>query len=315
MSTTVSSSEEKKKVKIEEGGEKKKEERSYGGYVFGGVLTLIVSYFYKKRQENKEREALLEQYEDARIVVPEEISELRSANTFMPEDFERFGAHILRKYGRSGEMRSDRFFAELFETDEDLTKRCFPSIQKQGYIYGAHVIRRLINYLEQKEQKELSTMELLAVLSLIVQAGAERRAECFYKMFEMSGVDPKERDVLIDLTHAFLRTFQFPAAMIVMEEPQEIKYVSQHHYHMASASEKVDEAIDVWEQENCTDLDSDMDRFMSVLLDRPMCLWGTCYTEAGRQRLKIREAKKKGKILDAQGEEALVDEEKSVAKN
>ena len=246
---------------------------------------------------------MLEEYEDARVVVPEEINELRSANAFMPEDFERFGAYVLRKYGRTGEMQSERFFSELFESDEDLTKRCFPSIEKQGYIHGAHVIRRLINYLEQKERKKLSTMELLSVLSLIVQAGAERRAQCFYNMYEMSGVDANERDVLIDLTHAFLRTFQFPAAMIVMEEPQEIKYVSRHHYHVASASEKVDEAVDVWEEEKRTDLDNDLDRFMSILLDRPMCLWGTCYTEVGRQRLKIREAKKKGKILEEKEEE------------
>jgi hypothetical protein len=275
----------------------KQKEKSYGGYVFGGVLTLIVSYFYKKRQENKEREALLERYEDARIVVPEEINELRSQNAFMPEDFEQFGADILSKYGRSSEMSPERFFAELFESDEDFKKKCFPAIEKQGYIHGAHVIRRLINYLEQNEEQKLSTLELLAVLSLIVQAGAERRALCFYKMFESSGIDAKERDVLIDLTHAFLKTFQFPAAMIVMEEPQEIKYVTQHHYHMASASEKVDEAIQVWEEESRTDFDSEVDRFMSILLDRPMCLWGTCYTEAGRHRLKIREARKKGKDL------------------
>ena len=110
----------------------------------------------------------MEEYEDARVVVPEEINELRSANAFMPEDFERFGAYVLRKYGRTGEMQSERFFSELFESDEDLTKRCFPSIEKQGYIHGAHVIRRLINYLEQKERKKLCTMELLSVFIPLV---------------------------------------------------------------------------------------------------------------------------------------------------
>jgi len=62
---------------------------------------------------------------------------------------------------------------------------------------------------------------------------------------------------LVQWTGSLMRTFQYPSDMLVVEEPQDIPYISQIHYHLGTPSEIVarslehfatvnkDEAVDI----------------------------------------------------------------------
>lgn len=282
-----------------EGGENPKDEEgwSIGGYVFLGVVGLIVAYFFKKRGENKEREALADEYDASKIIVPGEINMLRNMNSFMAEDFEVFGEIAVQRFP-SGRAIPSEFFALLF-ADEERADRCFPSLRTNGHVRGGHVLQRLIQHLQQKDSSTtLSVVELLVIASMLVRAGGERRAKALHKILlrkdesvELSKDD--EESILVELTDAFVRTFQFPTEMLIAEEPPRIKYVTPHHYHIASAHEKIAEAIVAYEANELNRGDTDLERFIAIMLDRPMCLWGQCHEKASKLRKKEKEERAK----------------------
>merc|ERR1740117_2013375 len=72
-------------------------------------------------------------------------------------------------------------------------------------------------------------------------------------------------------------TFQFPNEFLISEEPAEIKYLTPKHYHLATAPELIEKAAVA--HEHSADDVSDLKRFKALMLEKPMCLWGHCYTQ------------------------------------
>jgi len=269
-------------------------------------------FFYKRKQENAERESILEAYEDSRVLVPVEIQELRNSNNFSAEDYEKVVLHdIFPKFLERGRA-SPREFFEIVFSDRDLIERSFPSLSAfdpESNIKCGHMLERLVRHLTGDSSdftKEVPILELVAALSLMVRARADRRALSMHRIVlalnERGCGGGQNDDVgvasLIRITEALMRTFQFPSESLIVEEAQEIPYISMYHYHLGSAQELVEQSIETHAGSGKASSSSfdveDFEQFMDVMLQRPMCLWGFGNTKQGRQRMQEREEAKNG---------------------